>query len=833
MSTFYCSIIPNARKESEELEENNSFFLCPTGTIMTGRYHLGDENGKTIYQYATLKAIDEEGNSVEGKITIENIVWSDSFKESSGNDFQAGTNRVLVGRKHSGDENGRTQYATAIVKIGGIQAIVTDTLVSEEFKESTAKWFVSDDERFLIGRYHKGDENGKTKYTTGKLIVYIGDDPAPKGTIIIPDKRNREIFSSESDSSFLCPSNTVLTGRSHLGDENGRTSYEYASLKAIDPSGNIVCGRITVEDIKWDSNGVKEDAGLGYDAPVGRVIVGRIHKGDETALTYYATGVVKFNGRSTEIRNYAISEAKKESGGWNWFIAPNNNVITGRHHYGDENGKTYYGFGTIFCDETDRPKERFRIIVAMCSDDTYMPMSPNDFIVLSRFRRHVDGASDDGYNKETGTFIIGNNDHTDPYYNIPISVINDAHLKGEYSLYTLRPFNEYTIGYNELFLEPDENLHGDFRPNGRVPAYYYSADGITPYYGNGTLEISLFFAYNFSQTTIVGPVALKFSHQGDWEKIILQIEGNKIKSASLSQHDGMKKYDVSKLDISIENGIQVLTIYSAAGTHALYKDVGDTTIKVLGHDIRNASGIKWRITDMLLPLKDQAWKLYSGAWGEKGLHDYNTGPIGPWYNRADKWTLPSVDILDIIDDNEYIIEPYDIKSEVFSKESEHKIETPENRIIIGRCHYGDENGKTIYYHAALRAKDRNGKIIEGKITVENRIWITSYKESDSYNYYVASGNRLITGRIHNGDENGKTQYQLGTVLFNGIAVSIDVPPQNLYPNVSKEYVVTENLGMQFVAPEHFVMTGRTHSGDETSTTTYHIGYIHIKKDLIK
>ena len=74
---------------------------------------------------------------------------------------------------------------------------------------------------------------------------------------IIPDKRTVTSGMKESGSYFLCPSNTVMTGRYHKGYENGQTQYEYATLKAVDVNGNLVSGTITVEDVKWDSS-IKE-----------------------------------------------------------------------------------------------------------------------------------------------------------------------------------------------------------------------------------------------------------------------------------------------------------------------------------------------------------------------------------------------------------------------------------------------------------------------------------------------------------------------------------------------------------------------------------------------
>ncbi|WP_456088545.1 hypothetical protein [Parabacteroides sp.] len=48
----------------------------------------------------------------------------------------------------------------------------------------------------------------------------------------------------ESNSSFLCPTNCVITGRRHTGDKDG----------------NPVSGVITVEDVQWHT-AIKESFG--------------------------------------------------------------------------------------------------------------------------------------------------------------------------------------------------------------------------------------------------------------------------------------------------------------------------------------------------------------------------------------------------------------------------------------------------------------------------------------------------------------------------------------------------------------------------------------------
>lgn len=162
---------------------------------------------------------------------------------------------------------------------------------------------------------------------------------------IIPDTRANSSSMGESNSTFLCPTNTVLTGRKHSGDEKGQTIYEYSTLKAIDADGNPVTGTITVEDVVW-GDWFPEQSGSGFSAPINRVLVGRQHVDDENGATKYAHAKVLFNGNETTVINSLLSSDIKESSGI-WFNTDANRVMTGRIHSGDEKGYTKYKSGTV------------------------------------------------------------------------------------------------------------------------------------------------------------------------------------------------------------------------------------------------------------------------------------------------------------------------------------------------------------------------------------------------------------------------------------------------------------------------------------------------------
>jgi Flp pilus assembly pilin Flp len=808
------------------MKEKNSSFLCPTNTVMTGRYHGGDENGQTQYEYATLKAIDGSGNPVAGTITVEDVRWESSFKESSGNGYVAPANRVIVGRQHSGDENGQTKYATAIINFNAQSTTLSDGINSSNIKESSGIWFRTDQNRVITGRHHSGDENGQTYYGSATIFITVGasTDPAPAGTIIVPNIRTASAVMTESSSWFLCPAGTVITGRSHTGDENGSTQYEYATLKALDPQGRIVIGTITIEDVQWEKVFL-ENSGKGYDAPLNRIIVGRQHSGDENGTTQYATGIIKFNGHATEIINYTTSDAKTESSGWsNWFKTDANQVVTGRHHFGDENGNTYYCMGTVSCDITVKPQERFKVVVLLYPGEDNCPMNTQDFIRLSRFRRHNANGSDDGYNKNTEQFV-NNNDHGSEYYDIPASVINSYLVTNpRYALYNLRPRDKNSIGSGEVFLEPDDNLQGDFDPNGRVPVYTYSTYYTTASNVHGERrEFWVFYGYDYAQT------GLSFSHQGDWERIMLDIVNNSIQGAWLSQHTKLVYYSASQLQITEENGMQTLTVYSAIGSHAHYPSAGQFDIyDVLGipvaYDYTANGGYQWVITDNYQPLNSQPWRDYAGAWGEIGEKAETTGPLGPRYKQFDFGCQSDANIAlsSLISYGQILIIP-DIRAESdeISESDGDAFETPADTLITGRQHNKDENGKTKYEYATLKAIDYTGTIVDGTISIVDRQWSDWHKESDSGSFFQAPQGRVLTGRQHAGDENGNTRYQTAVVLFNGNSTSV-VSAGSLLPDVS----VKESGGTFFRSASRFILVGRTHTGDENGETTYYQGYIY-------
>lgn len=821
------------QKTSYSQKASKEYYLCSLNRILTGRCHSGDENGKTWFEDAGLEAVDEFGNRVSGEISVTSVEWSEWSKESSGQGFDALNNRVLVGREHRGDENGKTRYATAIVQFNGKNCMTTDRVSSSSIKESKGVWCCSDSERVMTGRHHSGDENGRTYYNYSKIYsLEPSTEPASKGTIIVPNIRMQSESMNESKSSFLCPSNMVLTGRLHSGDENGSTVYEYASLKAISASGEVIADAdITVQNVTWVAYD-EESTGEGYDAPYGKVIVGRRHYGDERGGTAYAIGEVFYNGHPTFISNYHVSAPKKESDGV-WFKTNGHNVITARHHYGDENGTTYYGLGMIVCDEPTKPDEHIVLHVKMHSEDPYFPMNPVDFIHLSRLRRHVKDGTDYGYNKITNTFVKGDS-HSSEYYDIPLNVIMNQHTSyGKYELMNLRPKDPNSFGKGEVFLQPYDNLTGDSDPNYRVPC-------IVHYKNKNNISYWFFFGYDYAKDDVTGYGS--GSHQGDWECVEVELDDNgKIKKAGLSCHTGTNNYPANELEI-VHGKKDELTVYCAKGSHAFYNKPGKyPTLHPLGiaidYDYTDNMGYDWVATNCVVSLTDpsQVWKYFAGAWGEVGLWKETTGPLGPWQkcgeleimskshnNPMIKSLIQEDQVLLVIDDKKE-------KANESKKESiggEVSITNHKNtQILYTYSHDGDENGTTTYYFASLKAVDINGKEECNNITVEDLEWTEWHKQSESQDFFMTtemqgenSHSRIITGREHKGDENGMTRYQTGLLKYKGKLVKV-IP----YPNA--DMCAYSKVKTMVYPKQNLVIIGIKHSGDENGITTYCQGYI--------
>ncbi|MFD0885598.1 hypothetical protein ACFQ08_13670 [Streptosporangium algeriense] len=148
----------------ETVLERADAFSCPANQVLTGRSHVGDENGWTTY-YCSWILINGE------QVEVHAGDWSASQRESRSS-YSAPTDQALVGRWHTGDENGMTRYRTGALYWQGRQVRLTNLSWSGEYKESNHT-VQAGYNRVFVGRSHSGDENGKTRYQYG-TVTFTG-----------------------------------------------------------------------------------------------------------------------------------------------------------------------------------------------------------------------------------------------------------------------------------------------------------------------------------------------------------------------------------------------------------------------------------------------------------------------------------------------------------------------------------------------------------------------------------------------------------------------------------------------------------------------------------
>ncbi|GAA3273470.1 hypothetical protein [Streptomyces lavendulae] len=117
MTTYFCGWVKinGVRAQVGELEwsdylpENRFDFTAPPSKVLVGRHHYGDENDPTKYAFASLLWHGEE-------VSMTSFRETTPLKESSSNSKGA-EGEVMVGRKHTGDENGLTvsRYAVSMI----------------------------------------------------------------------------------------------------------------------------------------------------------------------------------------------------------------------------------------------------------------------------------------------------------------------------------------------------------------------------------------------------------------------------------------------------------------------------------------------------------------------------------------------------------------------------------------------------------------------------------------------------------------------------------------------------------------------------------------------
>lgn len=144
-------------------------------------------------------------------------------------------------------------------------------------------------------------------------------------------------ISDERDSVFNCPADKAIVARQHSGDERKSTKYWCVKLKQGD---NIA----TLSDPS-QSVSFKESGGYYFTCPPNQVMTGREHDGDENGKTRYSCKTPKVNGHALTVTPEAWSASQSEHK--SRFDCRPGKVMIGRWHEDDEKGKTRVRCATV------------------------------------------------------------------------------------------------------------------------------------------------------------------------------------------------------------------------------------------------------------------------------------------------------------------------------------------------------------------------------------------------------------------------------------------------------------------------------------------------------
>lgn len=136
----------------------------------------------------------------------------------------------------------------------------------------------------------------------------------------------------EHHSDFHCPTNQVMTGRKHHGDEEEETFYKCGKVNQFGDLTTVKHKEYPPIDENWSKFKCDKDT----------VMTGRKHEGDENdPTTYTCAELVDSWGNKIQVSNNAEMHGPYDEDAHE-FQCPTNQAITGREHDHDENGDTRY-----------------------------------------------------------------------------------------------------------------------------------------------------------------------------------------------------------------------------------------------------------------------------------------------------------------------------------------------------------------------------------------------------------------------------------------------------------------------------------------------------------
>lgn len=190
---------------------------CEKG-VMAGRFHFGDEQGDTMHWCTEF----------DREVTIEKTAWSEMFRECG----IPLTGRYLSGKGRYQDCNEADGVDWDKMEYRYFSCPVDEVMVGRGHAYSDESKYPTDD----TGQ-DRGDENGRTDYRCAKL--YDGTVSESNRISVLPGEwfggRTEDASNAHGHQPhggvFTCPTNEVLVGRAHRGDETNLTRYQCAKLR--------------------------------------------------------------------------------------------------------------------------------------------------------------------------------------------------------------------------------------------------------------------------------------------------------------------------------------------------------------------------------------------------------------------------------------------------------------------------------------------------------------------------------------------------------------------------------------------------------------------------
>ena len=165
-------------------------------------------------------------------------------------------------------------------------------------------------------------------------------------------------------------------------------------------------------------------------------------------------------------------------------------------------------------------------------------------------------------------------------------------------------------------------------------------------------HIVYWFFYAFNKTRWHGIDRSRFDHEGDWERVVVNLnDANRATGVAYYRH-GCEPVKVPWRRVPRVNDGGRRTgrgthpvVYSALGRHGSYAQPGDGNrhhceSRIVGDDRVAGSDRQWRTWRRMARVDRQPWFGYGGAWGEVGckqgaacdtfLAEHGTGPLGPY-----------------------------------------------------------------------------------------------------------------------------------------------------------------------------------------------------------